>query len=226
MREAFQVARKLTRVVESIKDNRGTKESPARTCKDLAQAHSDYESGTYWIDPNQGSTSDAFEAYCNMKTMETCVHATPNQVPKAAWYVGPKRRMWFGEEMKNGFVFTYTTDVAQFQFLHMLSSSATQNITFLCRNMVAHYDARAKSFKKAAIFSSMDDQEIGTASRHNNQYTVPIDGCKYRKQAWSQTVFSFKTDKTTRLPIEDIAPADVGGANQGFGLDIGPVCFS
>lgn len=49
---------------------------------------------------------------------------------------------------------------------------------------------------------------------------------QYRKQAWSQTVFSFKTDKTTRLPIEDIAPADVGGANQGFGLDIGPVCFS
>jgi collagen type III alpha len=28
-----------------------------------------------------------------------------------------------------------------------------------------------------------------------------------------------------RLPIIDIAPYDVGGPDQEFGVDIGPVCF-
>ncbi|NBH76554.1 hypothetical protein D3Z29_11940, partial [Rodentibacter pneumotropicus] len=32
-------------------------------------------------------------------------------------------------------------------------------------------------------------------------------------------------NKPSRLPILDIAPLDIGGADQEFGLDIGPVCF-
>lgn len=42
---------------------------------------------------------------------------------------------------------------------------------------------------------------------------------------WAKTVIEYKTQKTSRLPIVDIAPLDVGGANQEFGVDIGPVCF-
>lgn len=42
---------------------------------------------------------------------------------------------------------------------------------------------------------------------------------------WGKTVIEYKTQKTTRLPIVDIAPMDIGGANQEFGVDIGPVCF-
>lgn len=42
---------------------------------------------------------------------------------------------------------------------------------------------------------------------------------------WSKTVFEYKTMKTSRLPIVDIAPMDIGGADQEFGVDIGPVCF-
>lgn len=42
---------------------------------------------------------------------------------------------------------------------------------------------------------------------------------------WSKTVIEYRTDKPSRLPILDIAPMDIGGAEQEFGLDIGPVCF-
>lgn len=28
-----------------------------------------------------------------------------------------------------------------------------------------------------------------------------------------------------RLPVVDIAPIDIGGPDQEFGVDIGPVCF-
>lgn len=42
---------------------------------------------------------------------------------------------------------------------------------------------------------------------------------------WGKTVFEYKTQKTSRLPIVDIAPVDIGGADQEFGVDVGAVCF-
>lgn len=42
---------------------------------------------------------------------------------------------------------------------------------------------------------------------------------------WAKTVIEYKTQKTSRLPIMDIAPMDIGGADQEFGVDIGAVCF-
>lgn len=49
---------------------------------------------------------------------------------------------------------------------------------------------------------------------------------QYRQNKWDRTVFVFKTTRTRRLPVIDVAPFDIGEANQGFGLEIGPVCFS
>lgn len=43
---------------------------------------------------------------------------------------------------------------------------------------------------------------------------------------WGKTVIEYRTQTTTRLPVVDLAPMDVGKADQEFGLDIGPVCFS
>ena len=42
---------------------------------------------------------------------------------------------------------------------------------------------------------------------------------------WGKTVFEYKTQKTSRLPIVDIAPMDIGGADQEFGVEVGAVCF-
>ena len=43
--------------------------------------------------------------------------------------------------------------------------------------------------------------------------------------AWGKTVIEYKTTKTSRLPVIDLAPMDVGAPDQEFGIDIGPVCF-
>lgn len=43
---------------------------------------------------------------------------------------------------------------------------------------------------------------------------------------WGKTVFEYRTQKTARLPIIDMAPVDIGSTVQEFGLDIGPVCFA
>lgn len=43
--------------------------------------------------------------------------------------------------------------------------------------------------------------------------------------SWGKTVIDYKTTKTSRLPIIDIAPMDVGAPDQEFGVEVGPVCF-
>lgn len=43
---------------------------------------------------------------------------------------------------------------------------------------------------------------------------------------WGKTVIEYRTQTSARLPVVDLAPMDVGKADQEFGLDIGPVCFS
>lgn len=42
---------------------------------------------------------------------------------------------------------------------------------------------------------------------------------------WGKTVIEYKTTKTSRLPIIDVAPLDIGAPDQEFGLDVGPACF-
>ena len=42
---------------------------------------------------------------------------------------------------------------------------------------------------------------------------------------WGKTVIEYRSQKTSRLPLVDIAPMDIGGADQEFGVDVGAVCF-
>lgn len=42
---------------------------------------------------------------------------------------------------------------------------------------------------------------------------------------WGKTVMEYRSQKTSRLPIVDIAPLDIGGADQEFGVEVGAVCF-
>lgn len=60
----------------------------------------------------------------------------------------------------------------------------------------------------------------------NNAVTIVMNLLLQRKNnEWGKTIIEYRTNKPSRLPFLDIAPLDIGGANQEFGLDIGPVCF-
>lgn len=42
---------------------------------------------------------------------------------------------------------------------------------------------------------------------------------------WGKTLIEYRSQKTSRLPIVDIAPMDIGEAHQEFGVEVGAVCF-
>lgn len=219
-KEKFNNMVSLSKLVEILKSQMGTKTSPATSCKDLFLNHPTFESATYWIDPNQGSIEDAFEAQCNKEDASTCIYPTESTISKGTWYTGEPKMTWFSK--MGGPQIKYDVSVPQLQFLQIMSTKATQTITYLCKNTVAFQDDENLT-THAITFATSDDEELGPTSR--NTYTVSLDECKSRPSTWGKTVFEFSTPKTTRLPVEDFAPSDIGAEGQGFGMEVGPVCF-
>uniref|UniRef100_A0A318D688 Fibrillar collagen NC1 domain-containing protein n=1 Tax=Kangiella spongicola TaxID=796379 RepID=A0A318D688_9GAMM len=134
--------------------------------------------------------------------------------------------------MNGGLQFSYgdkkhspNTVMIQTTFLRLLSEEAAQNITYHCKNSIAYMDDQTGTLRKALILKSANDIEIKAEGNNRFKYTVLEDGCTKHTGSWGKTVFEYRTQNTARLPIVDIAPLDIGGPDQEFGFEIGPVCF-
>lgn len=46
-----------------------------------------------------------------------------------------------------------------------------------------------------------------------------------RSVNWGKTVLRYTTDKSSRLPIVDVALRDIGEVGQSFWVEVSPVCF-
>lgn len=138
----------------------------------------------------------------------------------------------------------YKSDSTQLSYLHLLSTKATQNVTYHCRNSVAYYDVTKHTYRRGLKLMTFNDVEI-TPKGGKLRYEAIIDECKvrltteknqyvtvfkyvifqYRKDVWAKSVLEYTTDKPSRLPITDIVVRDVGKPDQSFWVEIGAVCF-
>ncbi|CAO2600347.1 Collagen alpha-1(XXIV) chain, partial [Lemmus lemmus] len=122
--EIFKTLTYLSSLLSSMKKPLGTRDNPARICKDLLSCEYELSDGKYWIDPNLGCSSDAFEVFCNFSAGgQTCL--SPVSVTKLAFGVGR----------------------VQMNFLHLLSTEATHIVTVHCRSTQAAGPGLPVSFK-------------------------------------------------------------------------------
>lgn len=75
-----------------------------------------------------------------------------------------------------------TPNVASIQmnFLRLLSSEASQSITYHCKNSVAYMDEATGNLKKALLLQGSNDVEIRAEGNSRFTYGVLEDGCKVR----------------------------------------------
>lgn len=232
--EVDATLKSINNQMEGIRSPDGSLKNPARSCRDLKLCYPEMKSGEYWVDPNLGSIADAIKVYCNMETGETCVKPSTPKIPRKNWWSSKSKtnkHVWFGESMNGGFHFSYAangqtaTANIQMNFLRLLSTEATQTITYHCKNSIAYMDQATGNLKKALLLQGSNDVEIRAEGNSRFTYGVLEDGCKKHTGQWAKTVIEYKTQKTSRLPIVDIAPMDIGREDQEFGVDIGAVCF-
>lgn len=223
----------LSSQIDSMKSPDGSRKHPARTCEDLKQCYPLKKTGEYWVDPNQGSSEDAIKVHCNMETGETCISANPASIPRKVWWSTSRNKpVWFGADINRGQQFTYgnkdqpaNSVTVQMTFIRLLSKEASQTITYHCKNTVGYKDESTGNLKKAVILKGSNDLELKAEGNSRFRYTVVEDSCGQSNGNWGKTVFEYRTQKTARLPIMDMAPVDIGSSDQEFGIDIGPVCF-
>jgi len=205
----------LGKQIDLIKAPQGKlQNNPARSCKDIFLNNADAESGYYWVDPNLGCIEDAVQVYCEAETQATCVPAQNSVVTNGTWYVGKTKRTYFSS-MNAGDKLHYIEDPTQMTFLRLLSTNARQRVTYYCKNIAGN-----------PIFLSSSDVELVDDETSKFNYRIIEDGCSTSSSQWGKAVYEYDTKKTTRLPIVDFAPGEVGLESQMFGMEMGPVCFS
>ena len=208
---------------DKLKKPDGKQYSPAKTCRDLFAAYPDYKSGQYWIDPNEGDARDAILVYCDAEKKASCILPQPVKT-KELQYTGDEKEIWLGE-IENGMKISYKSDSNQMGFLQLLSGHATQNITYHCKNSAAYYHKEKDNYRQAIKLLAWNDAELTARGPQRLRYEALVDECQFRAPSYAKSVLSYTTDKTTRLPIIDIAIKDVGDLNQQFWIEIGSVCY-
>lgn len=76
------------------------------------------------------------------------------------------------------FQISYKADSNQIGFLQLLSVSATQNLTYHCKNSIGYFDSVTKSYKKGLKLVGFNDAEITPRGNPKMRYTAIEDECK------------------------------------------------
>lgn len=73
------------------------------------------------------------------------------------------------------------TAAIQMTFLRLLSTEASQNLTYHCKNSVAYMDASTGNLKKAVLLQGSNEVEIRAEGNSRFTYSVMTDGCTVRR---------------------------------------------
>ncbi|XP_056306054.1 collagen alpha-1(XXIV) chain [Danio aesculapii] len=121
--EILRTIQYLSGVIYSMKTPLGTRENPARFCRDLRDCKHTSRDGLFWVDPNLGCTSDAIQVFCNFTAGgQTCIK--PVTSDKMLYGVGK----------------------VQMKFLHLLSSSVSQSVS-ICFSEPAVTDTHSHTLR-------------------------------------------------------------------------------
>lgn len=208
----------------------GSREFPARTCKDLHMSYPNLKSGVYWIDPNGGISIDAIKVHCEFKKNASCLY--PSEDGKAyvterkKWYSGPDVYKWIGKELLGLRKLHYTSDPSQLEFLQLLSDRAHQRITYHCKNSIPWPNEASSDVIKSVKMLTINGLELHAKSSNKFKPRLVTNDCVIKDGSWRSTTIEVDTPKTHRLPVLDVAAYDIGGTGEEFGLEFGRVCFS
>ncbi|MFT7815487.1 collagen alpha-1(XXVII) chain isoform X1 [Arapaima gigas] len=199
--EIFKTLHYLTNLVQSLKNPLGTRDNPARICRDLKDCEQRLTDGTYWIDPNLGCASDTIEVTCNFTGGgQTCLR--PVTVSKLEIGVGR----------------------VQMNFMHLLSSEVVQHIIIHCLNVpVWKFSISELPSKKSVQFKAWNGQIIEAGGAVEPE--VLQDDCWLKDGRWHQTHFVFRTQEPSLLPIVNVYNLPDIKTGLRYHLEVGPACF-
>ncbi|XP_061434769.1 collagen alpha-1(XXVII) chain-like [Lethenteron reissneri] len=221
--EVVKTLHYLSGLVQSIRKPLGTRENPARICRDLMDCEQLMADGSYFIDPNTGCASDTIQVTCSFsKGGRTCFNPVSISMSH------------------------YDVSRVQMNFLHLLSTEAWQTITVHCLNSPLHGNATAGPTAGpttgpttgSTTGSTTAATTAGSGLRFRGwsglifggaggplHPRVVRDDCSIQDGRWHQAEFSFETRKATLLPIVEVLNLPTSSTTSQTRLEVGPICF-
>lgn len=199
--EIFKTLHYLSNLIQSLKNPLGTRDNPARICRDLHSCEQKLNDGTYWIDPNLGCASDTIEVSCNFTGGgQTCLKPITASKP----------------EISVGRV--------QLNFLHLLSSEAVQHVVIHCLNFSVWQSDENRPAGQASVKFKAWSGEVFEAGGELEPDVVE-DSCWMKDGRWHQTHFVFYSLDPALLPVVDIFNLPKKTPGSHYHLEVSPVCF-
>lgn len=124
-----------------------------------------------------------------MPKKATCVRSQPVRSNNIQ-YVGDEKEIWLSE-VHNGMKLTYKADSNQLTHLQMLSTHATQNVTYHCKKSVGYFDAENNHHRNAIKLLAWNDAMLTAKNSQQLRYEVTEDGCKVTKLFSSSILYLF-----------------------------------
>jgi len=181
------------------------------TCKQLFNTGCATTDGTYWINPNAGTTSDAFQVYCDMGDggWTRLDYAADLQNTNHFGNVSDGNR-W----LPNNFILNLTD--TQIHDIRLASTEGKQRYHGTCRGVIHHYYSGGNSYRYAFGFRYHQGHETAHNQQTypNTNIQVSNDGCQANDGTLRSTDFDIVD---IRVPIINVHTRDNGASSEKFG---------
>lgn len=190
-----------------------TQATAGLTCKALLDTGCANVDGTYWINPDGGSTTNAFEVFCDMTTDAggwTRIDYASDLTHQKQFVTNRDANRWLNSN------FTFTLTDTQINNIRAVSTEGKQHYHGTCQGVMHHYFARrnhygyAFGFRYHTGFETANDQE----TYPNTNITVSYDDCAINDGTLRSTDFDIID---IRVPVINVHSRDNGNTNEQFG---------
>ena len=187
-----------------------TQATAGTSCKQILDTGCQIRDGVYWINPDGGSTGNAFQVYCDMSGGGwTKVGYQSDLEDKNYWNTGDARR-W----LPANFVLALTD--TQINNIRSISTEAKQTYVGKCDGVLHYYYNSGSTYNYSLGFRFHTGYETvyGQQTYTGTNITVLQDGCATNNTKSSDTIFEIHD---IRLPVINISTDDNGNGSETFG---------